>query len=682
MFPIPNRTQLVATALVSLCYFFSREPVVSNSERAELASGFRFVTQEIVVLPFATDGLKTTTAVHPSLKRISAWISGTRAAATLADLDNDGLENDLVLVDPRVNRVVVMPVPGSEYRTGGEAAQFALDLHELPYNESSMSPSGSLVGDFNEDGLPDILVYYWGRTPVLFLRRATEVASKKLSADQFFAAELVPELVGKRKGLWYTHAATQSDLDGDGHLDLVIGNFFQDGADVLNEHGTGVATVMHAGKSRARNGGGAKLFQWSHATIGDRPVAVYRDRSAALEEHCGKGWVLAMGAADLDQDGLPDLYIAHDFGPDRLLHNRSRPNEFQFAVCEGTRHLGSPRSCVLGQDSFKGMGVGFGDVNGDGYFDIFVSNIADDWALQESHFLWVSTGEIRDFQNGRAPYEQESERYGVSRSGWGWDSVLFDLNNDGDLEALQATGFAKGKVTRESELSFIDNALYSWGFLERGINRWPELQAVGTTNDRLIHDPRAWPKMERPGATLSGYDKNPIYVRSRSGRFADISEQVGLGETYNTRGVAVADSDGDGLLDFVYANQWEPSVFIRNQSPSRNAFLSLRLVMPTEETQFVIDPPTTHGRPAIGATAKLKLVDSSFLSTHSVMIGQINGGSGHSGHGTQEIHFGLGKLPTSKIAVELRWRDQRGNLNSKDVELTPGRHVVVLGKSE
>ncbi|MFY8200397.1 MAG: FG-GAP repeat domain-containing protein, partial [Pirellula staleyi] len=58
------------------------------------------------------------------------------------------------------------------------------------------------------------------------------------------------------------------DIDGDGHLDLMIGNFFHDGADILNEHGTGIATVMHEGKSRAKNGGGAKLFRWLSASAG------------------------------------------------------------------------------------------------------------------------------------------------------------------------------------------------------------------------------------------------------------------------------------------------------------------------------------------------------------------------------------------------------------------------------
>src|SRR3712207_7095987 len=44
-------------------------------------------------------------------------------------------------------------------------------------------------------------------------------------------------------------------------------------------------------------------------------------------EEVAHSWTLAVGAADLDGDLLPELYFANDFGPDRLLHNRSQPGE-------------------------------------------------------------------------------------------------------------------------------------------------------------------------------------------------------------------------------------------------------------------------------------------------------------------------------------------------------------------
>src|SRR3712207_1124458 len=147
-------------------------------------------------------------------------------------------------------------------------------------------------------------------------------------------------------------------------------------------------------------------------------------------EEVAHSWTLAVGAADLDGDLLPELYFANDFGPDRLLHNRSRPGELRFVLLEGEKTLTTPNSKVLGRDSFKGMGVDFGDVNGDGLLDIYVSNIAAEYALEESHFVFLSTGRPEDMGRGVAPYVDHSEPLGLSRSGWGWDVRLADFRSE------------------------------------------------------------------------------------------------------------------------------------------------------------------------------------------------------------------------------------------------------------
>ena len=138
-----------------------------------------------------------------------------------------------------------------------------------------------------------------------------------------------------------------------------------------------------------------------------------------LDDEVACGWTFAIGAADLDGDLLPEIYFVHDFGPDRLLHNRSRPGQLAFALLHGERTLTTPRSKVLGRDSFNGMGIDFGDLNGDGWPDIFVSNITCDFGLQESHFVFLSTGQVERHARGDRPVSRMPARSWACRGAAG-----------------------------------------------------------------------------------------------------------------------------------------------------------------------------------------------------------------------------------------------------------------------
>jgi hypothetical protein len=639
-------TFVVALVLVVGLYFLTLLPALPQAEAADMATRFRFTRLPLPELSGIPH--RSVRDVHPSLQTISGWISTLGAAVALADLDGDGLPNDLCQVEPRIDRVIVAPVPG----TGDRYKPFALDPAPLPFDASRTAPMGCLIGDFNEDGLLDILVYYWGRAPIIFLRKKVDgqPRPKALTRDDFVAVELVPD---GDKVRWYTNAVTQADLDGDGHVDIVLANYFPDGSKILDATASGVEE-MHAGMPRSFNGGRKHLFRWTGATSGTKPTVQFKEQEGVLPPEVDSGWTLAVGAADLDGDLLPELYIANDFGPDRLLHNRSTPGTFRFAVLEGQRTLTTPLSCVLGQDSFKGMGCDFGDINGDGWLDIYVSNIATEFGLQESHFLWRSTGEVQRMKEGIAPYVQASEELGLSRSGWGWDCRLADFDNDGVLEAIQAVGFLKGKV-----------------------NRWPELQALGTANSALLHNPLLWPKFT-PGADLSGNEVDPFFVRGKDGRYYNIGPQIGLTEPMVTRGIALADVDGDGRLDFALANQWQPSFFFHNDAPQPGASLGLHLLLPLAGEKAWTDKDghpnaKTPGRPAVGATVTVHLADGRRL------VGQVDGGTGHSGKRSPDLHFGLGRVASeSSLRVDLRWRGPDGQVHEKTASLRPGWHTLLL----
>jgi enediyne biosynthesis protein E4 len=620
-------TRLVALALILVCYGFARQPSASESERRELAGRFAFARAALPEIPEGRGPeRRTVRPVHPSLRHIAAWISAVGAGVSLYDLDGDGLPNDVCAVDSRVDLPLVSPVPG----TGDRYPLFALDPGPGRFDRARMAPMGCLPGDWNEDGQIDLLVYYWGRTPIAFLRQGGGVPA---------ASAYRPVDVAPADQRWYTNALSSADVDGDGHLDLIVGNYFPDGSRILDAAATG-HEGMHGSMSRSENGGVNRLLLWQKADAGS---VTFLDVPNAFDPQTTNSWTLALGAADLDGDLRPEIYFGNDFGNDRLLHNRSTPGHPRFAVAQGEKRFTDPMSKVLGRDSFKGMGVDFADLNGDGMFDVFVSNIAQNWALEESHFVWMSNGRPGQLREGIAPYHDAGEDLGMARSGWGWDARFDDFDNDGVPEAMQAIGFTRGTK-----------------------NRWPELHELAMGNDNNIHRPGAWPHFE-PGDDLSGHLHNPFYVRARDGRYYDVAPEVGIADSRLSRGLGIADVDGDGDLDFAVADQWDRSWFYRNDARKTGASLSLDLRLPAG----------AGTRPAVGAVATLLLPDG------GRRIAQVDGGSGHSGKRAPLLHFGLGAAdPRQPLPVEIRWRDGAGQVHSATYRFTPGRHTVRLGGSE
>lgn len=625
------RNALVSGVALALCVttaLATRPPRTGAADRSALVARFSFDTSFANGVPAGARGVRQ---VQPALAHIRAWISAVGASAGLADLDGDGLSNERCLVDPRDDSVTVAATPEVPDRFPA----FPLVPHGVAYDPRTTAPMGCLPADLNEDGYIDVLVYFWGRSPVMHLRRP----ASPLRADSFVTADVA----GGPQRIWNSTTANVVDFDGDGHLDLFIGNYFPDGARVLDPAAARDPLMkMQDSMSRAANGGRNVILRMTGASTVDgigRPR--FEAAPSAFTDTQALSWTLATGAQDLDGDLLPELYVANDFGPDHLLRNVSRPGEIRFTELRGRRDATAPKSKVLGNDSFKSMGVAFTDLNRDTRPDFVVSNITTSFGLEESNFAFVSTGS-GPLTDGVAPYRDNSEQMGLSRSGWGWDVKAADFDGDGTDELVQAVGFLRGTT-----------------------NRWPELQELAMANDGVVEFPWAWPDFE-PGDDIAGHQRNPFFVRDPAGRYVDIAADLGISDPGTTRGLAVGDVDHDGRPDLLVANQWARSTFLHNTGPDRT-YLGLRLVLPATA-------PDTLPRPAIGASVTVHRPGGGPLAA------QLYPANGHTGVNAPELLFGLGPAPTGPLAVTVTWRDATG-MHTTGTTLAPGWHTLALDAS-
>lgn len=577
-------------------------------------------------------------SVHPSLERLRAFVSSVGASVALSDLDGDGLPNDVAYIDTRTDQVIVAPAPGTPARY----APFAIDQSGV-FDRKWMAVTSVAAGDFNEDGKMDLLVLYASRIPVFYLHRTAAMQADAYRAQPLQQADRV----------WNTAAVSIADYDGDGHLDLIIGNYFHDGSSLYDANGTGTVHMPYS-QPRATNGGGCRIFRWIAAAGGENPSVTYQEVPDALPASIAGGWTLALGSYDLDDDLRPDVYIANDFGPDRLLRNISTAGRIRFALVEGRRDFTTPISKVVGRDSFKSMGIDFGDMNGDGLPDMYVSNVTTRLADYENQQAFLNTGERGAFARGIAPFRESAESLGIARTGWSWEARLADFDNDGVPEALQAVGFVNG--TR---------------------NKWSELHELALSNDLVSDMPNwSWPSV-LPGDDLSGHEHNPFFVKVGP-RYVNIAGSIGFGETNPSRGIATGDVDHDGRLDMAVANMWGPSTFYRNDASATGVFLGLRIRYPVtgEAGSDRVLVARGHscracgGRPAVGAAAAVLRADGRKI------FGQVDGGSGHTGKRAPELLFGLG-ADRSDVPLTIRWRGADG-VHATSMRLKPGWYTIVL----
>ena len=264
---------------------------------------------------------------------------------------------------------------------------------------------GVTVGDYDNDGRPDLFITRW-RSYALYHNRGD---------GTFEDVTVAAGLAGSRD--WPTSAAF-ADLDGDGDLDLYVCHYSAWDPQTS-------PPCPHPGKPGKYSYCGPRVFDAMPDHLfrndGGRFVDVSETSGVRQADREGRG--LGVVAADLDDDGRVDLFVANDLTANFLFSNQGglRFSEAGAASGVATNAEGG---------YLAGMGIACGDLDGDGRLDLAVTNF-----YGESTTFYKNLGAGQFIDRTAAIGLECASRYLL-----GFGAAFFDANNDGRLDLATANG--------------------------------------------------------------------------------------------------------------------------------------------------------------------------------------------------------------------------------------------------
>jgi hypothetical protein len=414
--------------------------------------------------------------------------------------------------------------------------------------------------------------------------------------------------------------AAVGDYDNDGWPDLYLANV--NGNQLFHNNGNGTFSEVTA---KAGVGG-----------------AIYQGK---------KGWSIAAGWFDYNNDGLLDLFVSNYVNWDPAhepvclgvsgQRGYCHPNNFDPLPNTLYRNNGDGTftdvSAEMGIGAIlgKGMGVAFADYDGDGFPDVFVAcdntpnllfhNLAgkkfEEVGLsagvaysEEGKALAGMGAEFRDFDNDGLPdiwhTAIEHETFPLFRNrGEGQFQNVTDISGVGRLTG-EMSGWSNGMVDLDND-----------GWKDLVVVRGNVLDDVDKYSDRYHY---AQP--------------NALFRNMGKGKFADVSESAGA--AFNRpaphRGLAYADLDNDGRVDLVVTALGQPVKLFHNVTSNQNHWIILKLV------------GTKSNRMGIGAQVRITGGDG--LKQYN----EVTTSTGYASSSDVRVHFGLGSSNLVS-AIEIRW---------------------------
>lgn len=375
--------------------------------------------------------------------------------------------------------------------------------------------TGVSMADVNGDGLIDIYVTNSGivegddRKNELYINNGDTTFTEK--AEEYGIADSGLSIHG-----------TFFDYDKDGDLDLfVINNSYR---------AIGSFDLEQTDRTIYNEEGGDKLFRNDGGTF----IEVSEQAGIYSSEI---GFALGASVGDVNRDGWPDIYVSNDFFERDYLYINNRDGTFKESLKDQVKSI-----------SAASMGADIADLNGDGYPEIFVTDMLpepesrlklnttfDDWEGYREHvnndFYHQFTRNTLQLNNGDSTFSEVGRWAGVEATDWSWGANIADFDLDGRKDIFVANGIYQDLTN----LDYISD-----------ISRGDMVKKIVTGNDVDFEK------------LIDMIPSNPVpnYIFHNKGnmQFADSSSSWGIETPGFSSGSAYGDLDNDGDLDLVINN--------------------------------------------------------------------------------------------------------------------------------
>jgi enediyne biosynthesis protein E4 len=511
----------------------------------------------------------------------------------------------------------VLPPPRFVDIAASAGITFKLQHSPTPEKHQIETMAGGVaVLDYDRDGLMDL--YFTNGADSPSLRRSGPAQWNRLYRNR-----------GNGK---FEDVTASAGVQGDGFMmGAAAGDFDNDGFPDLFVAGVGRNILYHNNRD-----------------------GTFRDATAASgitsrDPVFGPLWSIHGAWVDFDRDGWLDLFIVNYCRWDPANEPVCGPRSDIRTYCHPDRYAPLPnqlfrnnRDGTFGDVSVeagiashrgKGMGAAVGDIDGDGWPDVFVANDT------EPNFLFRNRG------NGT--FEEVADQWGVAVNQFGspvsaMGADLRDVDNDGRLDLFVTDLSNEGFLLFRNEGTYYGDASNSGGIT------MPTLPYSGWSNPVEDYNNDGWKDLfSANGHVIDNIEllqsrtyrqRNTLMLNNGDGTFRDVTSEAGrdLSQAAAHRGAAAVDLDNDGRMDLVVTALGERPKLLRNVTELPGRWITLRLI------------GRTSNRDGLGVIVRVTLDDGRVLVNHATTS------VGFASSGDPRVHFGLGRDGQIK-QIELVW---------------------------